>query len=84
MKCPRCGAEMTIDTHRKIPLSMCYECGYIEGRNLEGDPAPNSNYNRLKGLTLTETASFLSKGLKTIDLNVDEDIIIKWLMKPVQ
>ena len=32
MKCPRCGHEMTLDTHRKYALNMCYECGYIEGR----------------------------------------------------
>ena len=35
MKCPRCGSEMTLDSHRKIPLNMCYECGYIEGRTLK-------------------------------------------------
>ena len=34
MKCPRCGHEMTLDGHRKIDLFMCYECGYIEGRNM--------------------------------------------------
>ena len=32
MKCPRCGNEMVLDTHRKYPLNMCYECGYMEGR----------------------------------------------------
>ena len=84
MKCPRCGAEMTIDTQSKIPLSMCYECGYIEGRNLEGDAAPVTNFNRLKGLTLTETAAFLSKGLKAINLDVDEPTIIKWLSAAVK
>lgn len=35
MKCPRCGKEMVMDGHRKIDLFMCYECGYIEGRNLD-------------------------------------------------
>ena len=39
MKCPRCGSEMTLDSHRKIPLNMCYECGYIEGRTLEDEPS---------------------------------------------
>ena len=38
MKCPRCGNEMVIDEHRKIDLYMCYECGYIEGRDLDSDP----------------------------------------------
>ena len=32
MKCPRCGSEMTLDSHRKYSAYMCYECGYIEGR----------------------------------------------------
>ena len=58
MKCPRCGAEMTIDGHRKIPLNMCYECGYIEGRSLEGESETVTNYSHLKGLTLTEAAAF--------------------------
>ena len=35
MKCPRCGHEMTLDTHRKYALNMCYECGYIEGRLID-------------------------------------------------
>ena len=34
MKCPRCGAEMVLDNHRKYEAWMCYECGYMEGRNL--------------------------------------------------
>ena len=32
MKCPKCGAEMHVDEHRRYALNMCYECGYIEGR----------------------------------------------------
>ena len=39
MKCPRCGHEMTLDTHRKYALNMCYECGYIEGRLNDGPGA---------------------------------------------
>ena len=74
MKCPRCGAEMTIDGHRKIPLNMCYECGYIEGRSLEGEPETVTNYSHLKGLTLTEAATFLSNGL-----HLDESAVVKWL-----
>ena len=38
MKCPRCGHEMTLDTHRKYALNMCYECGYIEGRLIDPEP----------------------------------------------
>ncbi len=91
MKCPRCGAEMTVDSHRKIPLNMCYECGYIEGRSLddttgsklEGVPAKGSNFARLKGLNLTETAAFLSEGLRSIHLDVDVNTIVKWLTDTV-
>lgn len=39
MKCPRCGNEMVLDTHRKYPLNMCYECGYMEGRPVGIPPA---------------------------------------------
>ncbi len=74
MKCPRCGNEMELDTHRKIPLNMCYSCGYIEGRALEADKLDKTNYAYLKGLSLKETASFLSEGLQ-----VDEKVITKWL-----
>lgn len=84
MKCPRCGAEMALDSHRKIPLNMCYECGYIEGRNLEGDPAPNSNFSHLKGLNISETAAFLSAGLKSKGLDVTEQSILTWLMDPIK
>ena len=79
MKCPRCGAEMTLDGHRKIDLYMCYECGYIEGRNMgPATTAGMSNYERLKQLTLTESASLLSGGL---DLDLGK--VTAWLEKPV-
>ena len=64
MKCPRCGHEMVEDTHRKIPLMMCYECGYMEGRNL--GPITSSgetNFARMKKLSINELIPFLSKGL---------------------
>ena len=50
MKCPRCGHEMTLDTHRKYALNMCYECGYIEGRLNDGPGAGASNYARLRAM----------------------------------
>ena len=52
MKCPRCGSEMVLDSHRKIPLNMCYECGFIEGRTLEDEPSAISNYVHLKNSIL--------------------------------
>lgn len=73
MKCPRCGSEMTLDSHRKIPLNMCYECGYIEGRAVE-DVSGKSNYERLRLLNLNETAAFLAAGL-----GVDEEKAADWL-----
>lgn len=80
MKCPRCGSEMVLDSHRKIPLNMCYECGYIEGRTLEDEPPLKNNYIKLKNLNMDQTASFLSKGLKQKGLDVDKAIILDWLM----
>ena len=64
MKCPRCGHEMTLDTHRKYALNMCYECGYIEGRLI--DPEKKLNFN--------EMLAFLSKGL-----GMDEEKLADWL-----
>lgn len=81
MKCPRCGNEMTLDSHRKIPLNMCYNCGYIEGRATEGGKSGKLNYDHLQGLNLNETAAFLSEGLKSKGLNVDEKSIAAWLVE---
>ncbi len=74
MKCPRCGREMKIDSHRKIPLLMCYDCGYIEGRTNDADLTGKRNFSRMQELNLNELASFLSDGL-----GVDQDVVAKWL-----
>ena len=63
MKCPRCGHEMTLDTHRKYALNMCYECGYIEGRLIDPEKKGETNFERLKKLNFNEMLAFLSKGL---------------------
>ena len=62
MKCPRCGHEMTLDTHRKYALNMCYECGYIEGRLEEGPGTGASNYARLRAMNFNEAVAFISGG----------------------
>ena len=69
MKCPRCGSEMALDSHRKIPLNMCYNCGYIEGRAVE-DVKGMSNYERMKSLNLNEMAAFLASGPGLEELKV--------------
>ena len=74
MKCPRCGSEMVLDGHRKIDLYMCYECGYIEGRNMGPEPPKTSNYIRLRDMNLNETAAFIAKGL-----GVKESSVAEWL-----
>ena len=68
MKCPKCGAEMHVDEHRRYALNMCYECGDIEGR-MNDAVIGETNYQHMKKLSPTETASFLSKGLN-VDLKV--------------
>ncbi|MDO4974486.1 MAG: hypothetical protein Q4E38_09800 [Eubacteriales bacterium] len=73
MKCPRCGSEMVLDSHRKIPLNMCYNCGYIEGRAVENVKGL-SNYERMKSLNLNEMAAFLASGL-----GLEEKKIAAWL-----
>ena len=74
MKCPRCGSEMTLDSHRKIPLTMCYNCGYIEGRSGE-DLSGKTNFERVRGVSnLNEMAAVLSSGL-----GLEEDKVAEWL-----
>ena len=76
MKCPRCGSEMQLDSHRKIDLMMCYQCGYIEGRRIEGEEAThsakNSNLRHLESLNMNEAIEFLADGLG-LDRNKVED-----------
>ena len=74
MKCPRCGHEMTLDTHRKYALNMCYECGYIEGRLIDPEKKGETNFERLKKLNFNEMVAFLTKGLK-----LDEAKLADWL-----
>ena len=78
MKCPRCGAEMTLDGHRKIDLFMCYECGYIEGRNMGPAADDLTNYERLHTLNLNESAALISSGL-----GVDHQVVTSWLEKVI-
>lgn len=76
MKCPRCGHEMVLDSHRKIDLNMCYECGYIEGRQIE-EPVPcrtETNYERLRSLNFNEAVAFMASGL-----NIDTGKLTSWL-----
>ena len=73
MKCPRCGSEMTLDSHRRIPLNMCYNCGYIEGRAVE-DVRGLTNYERLKSLNINEMAAFLAE-----NLGLEESKVAEWL-----
>lgn len=75
MKCPRCGSEMTIDNHRKYPIPMCYECGYMEGRNMGAETKEKeSNFSRMKKLNFNELVVFLAKGL-----DVSPERLADWL-----
>ena len=78
MKCPRCGSEMTLDSHRKIPLNMCYNCGYSEGRAVD-DMSGKTNFERLQKLNINEMAAFLAAGL-----NIGEDKIAEWLAETMK
>ena len=76
MNCPRCGHEMVLDSHRKIPQMMCYECGYIEGRTYDDDfnAEKNTNFKHMKELNFNEVVAFLSNGL-----DIDESKLRRWL-----
>ena len=75
MKCPRCGSELSTDSHRKYNLQMCYKCGYIEGRYF-GDENKRgfTNFEHMKVLNMNELAVFLSEGI-----GVDKDKVLSWL-----
>ena len=73
MKCPRCGSEMTLDSHRKIPLNMCYNCGYIEGRAVD-ELKGKTNYERMRSLNMNEMAAFVASGL-----GLEEEKVAEWL-----
>jgi len=76
MICPRCGSKMNIDGHRKMDLYMCYDCGYIEGRNM-GEAVISkemTNFERMHKMNLNEVTAFISR-----NLNVDENLINAWL-----
>ena len=79
MKCPRCGHEMTVDSHRKIPLQMCYECGYIEGRSEDSNfsAEKETNFLHLKKLNFNETVAFLSQNFaiseEALDIFLEEE-----------
>ena len=81
MKCPRCGNEMVIDSHRKIPLNMCYNCGYIEGRTTDDSQMGLTNYDHLQNLNLNETAAFLTAGLKGKGVRVKKEQVAEWLLE---
>jgi len=68
---------MTLDTHRKYALNMCYECGYIEGRLIDPEKKGESNFERMKKLNFNEMVAFLTKGL-----NLDEAKLADWLAPP--
>ncbi|MBR4548847.1 MAG: hypothetical protein IKO83_02895 [Oscillospiraceae bacterium] len=73
MKCPRCGSEMTLDSHRRIPLNMCYNCGYIEGRAVE-DVKGLTNFERIKTMNINEMTAFLASGF-----GLEEEKVADWL-----
>ena len=74
MKCPRCGSEMAMDSHRKYSVPMCYNCGYMEGRDMGEAPQGLTNFERLKTMNFNEMAIFLSSGLE-----IDEEKLAGWL-----
>ena len=74
MKCPRCGHEMTVDTHRKYALQMCYECGYMEGRDMGTISVGETNFARLKAMNFNEFVATLAQGM-----GLDEEKLSDWL-----
>ena len=74
MKCPRCGSEMSLDSHRKYPIHMCYNCGYVEGRKVKPEDDSTTNFEHMTSLNFNEMTVFLADGL-----GMDRDKIADWL-----
>ena len=76
MKCPLCGHDMFMDGHRKIDMYMCYDCGYIEGRNISDVYAAKkvTNFERLRSMNFNEAVAFIGKGM-----GVDEGSLSAWM-----
>lgn len=74
MKCPRCGSEMNNDSHRRMSMNMCYNCGFIEGRNYEEECDGISNFAHMKTLNLNELAAFMAHGL-----GLEVEVLVHWL-----
>ena len=56
-------------------MYMCYECGYIEGRNVEPAAAVNcTNYEKIGKMNLNEMAAFVSAGF-----GLDSKAVATWL-----
>ncbi len=72
---------MTLDSHRKYDVLMCYECGYMEGRDLGGDlqNASLTNYARLRRMNFNEAVSFMAAGL-----GLDEARLSAWLERAAE
>ena len=57
---------------------MCYECGYIEGRNIEDISGRGlTNFQRLQKMSFNEMVAYLNAYV-----DIGEDKISEWLMKP--
>lgn len=68
MKCPRCGNEMKLDAHRKYDMHMCYECGYMEGRNYGEELLHKpTNFEKLREMNENELIAFVSRNLGVSD-----------------
>jgi len=76
--CPRCGAAMQHDSHRRMDVMMCYLCGYVDDGSLAKKaerPVEHekvNNFRHLAKLNPNEAAMFLAKGLKLDPYEVQE------------
>jgi len=79
-KCPRCGAPMQPDQHRRMEVMMCYMCGYVDDGSIakkndrDVEVEGKTNYEHLKTLSPNETTAFLAKAF-----NIDMEALSDWL-----
>ena len=73
---------MVVDNHRRYPIHMCYQCGYMEGQNIEIDNHMKiSVIQTMNRMNENELALFLSQ----CDFKgATEQEIRAWLDKPLK
>lgn len=86
-KCPKCGGDLVFDNHRRYPVEMCYQCGYMDGQKVTGQIFEIDNSEKL---TVMQGIYRMGKGSLALFLTqcdfkgALESDIREWLDQPLK